>query len=62
MLKHFGKITCCKVLCQGRDATTDEEKIRIAEEVLKTPSTGTGAEWWGADLRLKENKPFKVDD
>ena len=47
LFEHFGKITRWKVLCQERDATTDEEKIRLAEEVLRTPSTGTVAEWVG---------------
>ena len=62
LFKHFGRITRWKVLCQGRDATTDEEKIRIAEEVLKAPSTGTVAEWWGSHVWLKSSKPFKGDD
>src|SRR4051794_21373496 len=33
LFEHFGKITRWKVLCQERDATTDEEKILLAEEV-----------------------------
>ena len=62
LFEHFGKITRWKVLCQERDATTDEEKIRLAIEVLKAPSTGTVAEWWGSHLRLKNNKSSKVDE
>jgi len=62
LFKHFGKVTRWKVLCQERDATTDEEKIRLAEEVLASPSTGTVAEWWGSHLRLKGSKSFKVKD
>ena len=62
LFEHFGKITRWKVLCQERDATTDEEKIQLAEEVLRASSTGTVPEWWGAHLRLKGKKPFKVDD
>lgn len=62
LFEHFGKVTRWKVLCQEQDATTDEEKIRLAEEVLKAPSTGTVAEWWGSHLRLKGSKSFKVED
>ncbi len=62
LFKHFGKITRWKVLCQENQATTDEEKIRLAEEVLRSPSTGTVAEWWGSHLRLKNNEAPKVDD
>ena len=62
LFEHFGKITQWKVLCQEQDATTDEEKIRLAEDVLKAPWTGTVAEWWGAHLRLKGKNPFNVDD
>jgi hypothetical protein len=62
LFEHFGKITRWKVLCQEQDATTDEEKIRLAEDVLRTPSTGTVAEWWGSHLRLKGKKSFKVDE
>jgi hypothetical protein len=62
LFKHFGKITRWKVLCQERDATTDEEKIRIAEEVFNTPSTGTVAEWWGSHLRLQSIELSKADD
>lgn len=54
-------MTRCKVLCREQDATTDEEKIRLAEEVLQAPSTGTVAEWWGSHLRLKGKKSFKVE-
>ena len=61
LFNYFGKITRWKVLCQEQDATTDEEKIRLAEEVLRTPSTGTVAEWWGSHLRLKGSKSFKDD-
>lgn len=61
LFKHFGKLTRWKVLCQERGAMTDEEKIRLAEEVLKAPSTGTVAEWWGSHLRLKGKKSFKVE-
>ena len=62
LFKHFGKITRWKLLCQEQDATTDEEKIRLAEEVLKAPSTGTVAEWWGSYVRLKNTKSSEVNE
>lgn len=62
LFRHFGKITRWKVLCQDQDATSDEEKIRLAEEVLRTPSTGTVAEWWGSHLRLKGDKSTEDGD
>ena len=55
LFKVVGKVTRWKVLCQEQSAMTDEEKIRLAEEVLRTPSTGTVSEWWGSYLRLKKN-------
>ena len=60
--RHFGNLTRWKALCQERDVTTDEEKIRLAEEVLAAPSTGTNAEWLTHHLRLKGGKSFDVDE
>ena len=62
LFEHFGKITRWKVLCQERDAVTEEEKISLAEEVLKAPSTGTVAEWWGSHLRLKSSESARDGD
>ena len=61
LLRQFGKITLWKVLCRERDAVTDEDKIRLAEEVLKTPTTGTVAEWWGSHLRLSRDRSPEAD-
>jgi hypothetical protein len=60
--RHFGKLTRWRALCQERDVTTDDEKIRLAEEVLAAPSTGTVAEWLTHHLHLKGGKSFDVDE
>ena len=62
LFRHFGKFTRWKALCQERDVTTVEGQIRLAEEVLAAPSTGTNAEWLTYHLRLKGGKSFDVDE
>jgi hypothetical protein len=62
LFKHFGKLTRWKALCVERDATTVEEQIRLAEEVLAASSTGTVAEWYGYHLRLQGKTSFDVDE
>jgi hypothetical protein len=62
LFTRFGKLTRWKALCLEQDATTDEKKIRLAEEVLASSSTGTVAEWRGYDLRLQGKKSFNIDD
>jgi hypothetical protein len=60
--RHFGKFTRWRALCQERDVTTVEDQIRLAEEVLAAPSTGTNAEWLTHHLRLKGGTSFDVDE
>ena len=60
--KHFGKLTRWRALCLERDVTTDEDKIRLAEEVLAAYSTGTVAEWYSYHLRLQGRKTLNIDD
>lgn len=60
--RHFGKFTRWRVLCQERDVTTVEGQIRLAEEILAAPSTGTNAEWLTYHLRLQGGKSFDVDE
>jgi hypothetical protein len=60
--RHFGKFTRWKALCQERDVTNVEGQIRLAEEVLAAPSTGTNAEWLTHHLRLQGKKCFDVDE
>jgi hypothetical protein len=60
--RHFGRFTRWKAMCQERDVTTVEKQIRLAEEVLAAPSTGTNAEWLTHHLRLQGGKSFDVDE
>lgn len=60
--RHFGSFTRWRALCQERGVTTVEGEIRLAEEVLAAPSTGTNAEWLTHHLRLKGGKSFDVDE
>lgn len=60
--RHFGRFTRWKALCQERNLTTVEGQIRLAEEVLAAPSTGTNAEWLTHHLRLKGSQSFDVDE
>jgi hypothetical protein len=62
LFEHFGKLTRWKALCVERDAKTDEERVRLAEEILAAPSTGTVAEWYRHHLRLQGKKSFNVDE
>src|SRR3954451_24438741 len=62
LFEHFGKLTRWKALCLEANARTDEDKIRLAEEVLASYSTGTVAEWYSYHLRLQGRKSFNVDD
>lgn len=62
LFKHFGKLTRWKTLCVERGAETVDEQIRLAEEVLAAPSTGTVAEWYGYHLRLQGKESFDVDE
>jgi len=62
LFEHFGKLTRWQALCVERDARTDHDKIRLAEEVLAAPSTGTVAEWYGHHLRLQGKQSFNLDD
>ena len=60
--RHFGRFTRWKAMCPERDVTTVEEQIRLAEEVLAAPSTGTNAEWLTHHLRLKGSQSFDVGE
>ena len=59
LFRHFGKFTRWRALCQERDVTTVEEQIRLAEEVLAAPSTGTNAEWLTHHLRLQGKQELR---
>ena len=62
LFRYFGKFTRWKALCVEQDVTTVEVQIRLAEEVLAAPSTGTNAEWLTNHLRLRGGKSFDVDE
>jgi hypothetical protein len=62
LFRNFGRFTHWKVLCRERGAKADEEKIRLAEEVLAAPSTATNAEGLTYQLRLNGAKSFDVDE
>ena len=62
LFKRFGRLTRWKALCVERGAEAVEDQIRLAEEVLAGPSTGTVAEWLTHHLRLKGGKSFDVDE
>ncbi len=41
--KRFGRTTRWKVLCQEQHATSDSDRIRVAEQVLAEPPSDTVA-------------------
>lgn len=43
LVKDFGKISRWQLLCEQQDATTEAEKIRLAEQVLAEPAVGSVA-------------------
>ncbi|MCA1693885.1 MAG: hypothetical protein LC749_03675 [Actinobacteria bacterium] len=60
--RHFGRYTRWKAMCVEQGVTAVEGEIRLAEEVLAAPSTGTNAEWLTHHLRLKGGNSFDVDE
>jgi hypothetical protein len=48
----FGKLTTWRLRCKEQNATTEADLIRLAEEVLAQPCTGTVAEGHCRWLRL----------
>lgn len=62
LAKHFGKTTRWKVLCKERNATTEEDQIKLAEQVLGEWSTGTVAELRSHQLDLEGVKPVALDE
>jgi hypothetical protein len=60
--KHFGKTTRWRALCKENKATTDDEKIKVAEQVLGEWSTGTVAELSSHRAKLGGAKSITVDE
>ena len=60
--KVFGRYTKWKLRCQEENATTTEEKIKLAEAVLAEPCTGTVAEARIYSLGLQGVKTVHLDE
>jgi hypothetical protein len=60
--KHFGKTTRWRALCKETNAETDEDKIKLAQQVLGEWSTGTVAEFSSERAKLTGAKTITVDD
>lgn len=52
LAKDFGKTTRWRLLCQEEKATTDDDKIRLAERVLSEPPLGNVASGYSQWVRL----------
>jgi hypothetical protein len=64
LAKEFGKTSRWKVLCKDQNATTDEERIRLAEQVLAEPPIDTVAGGYAQWARLhgakdQQGPPYK---
>ena len=56
MGKSFGKTTRWRVLCKDQNATSDAEKIKLAEQVLAEPPIDTVAGGHALWARLRGSK------
>jgi hypothetical protein len=64
LAEDFGKTTRWQALCQEQNATTDADKIRLAEQVLSEPPIGTVAGGYAQWAKLhgakdREAPPYK---
>jgi hypothetical protein len=64
LAKDFGKTTRWKVLCKEQNVATDADKIRLAEQILAEPCTGTVAAGYAQWARLhgakdRQAPPYK---
>lgn len=58
----FGRHTKWRVRCKEQNATSEADQIRVAEEVLAEPCTGTVAEWQCHQLSLQGVKSVDLAD
>lgn len=58
----FGRYTKWRVRCKDHNAISDADQIRVAEEVLREPCTGTVAEWQCHSLALQGVASVDLDD
>lgn len=60
--RHFGKTTRWRAVCKEQNATTDDERIAVAEQVLQEWSTGTVAELYSHNAKLHGAKATTVQE
>jgi hypothetical protein len=53
LAKVFGRITKWRWRCKEQNAVSEADQIKVAEEVLAEPCTGTVAEWAHYQASLK---------
>ncbi len=58
----FGRLTKWRARCQERNALTEAEQIKLAEEVLAEPCSGTVAEARTHSLSLEGVQTLELDD
>ncbi len=56
LAKDFGKITRWELLCKEQNATTEADKIRLAEQVLAEPPLGSVAAGYSHWVQLQGAK------
>ena len=62
LAKVFGRFTKWQLRCKEQNATTEAEQIKLAEEVLAEPCTGTVAEAHTHSLGLQGVKTINLKD
>jgi len=58
----FGRYSKWQLRCQEQNATTEEQQIKLAEDVLAEPCTGTVAEARTHRLGLQGTKSMDIKD
>ncbi len=58
----FGKLTCWQWLCKDQNATTEQEQIALAEQVLAMPRMDNVAAAHTYWLRLQGKKSADISD
>lgn len=61
LAKVFGRHSKWQLRCKEQNATTEQQKVKLAEEVLAEPCTGTVAEARTHSLGLKGIKSVELD-
>jgi hypothetical protein len=58
----FGRHTKWRLRCKDQNATSEMDQIRLAEQVLAEPCTGTVAEWQCHSLALQGVASVDLDE